>query len=96
MCGCLLMHAAMDHSGHQSAEQPMSPPHASVMPASGGERCSHCGFTVQQDFAFCPNCGMSFRTLECPACGRKVDRAWSGCAYCGSPLGETEKGAAQH
>jgi len=94
MCGCMLMHAAMDHYGHQPADQPVAP-HGNVMPTAGGERCTHCGFALQQDFAFCPNCGMSLKTSECLACGRKVDRTWRACAYCGSPRGERDKSVAQ-
>lgn len=95
MCGCMLMHAAMDHEGHQ----PASTPKANVMPAapaSSGQRCAHCDFPLGQGFAFCPNCGMNLKTLECSACGQKVDPNWSACAYCGSPLGEAEKQPAHH
>lgn len=96
MCGCMLMHAAMDHSGHQPANQPSPAPQASAMPAVSGPRCAHCDFPLQKGFAFCPNCGMSLRTAECPACGQKVDPNWSTCAYCGSPLGEVQGQPAHH
>lgn len=90
MCGCMLMHAAMDHEGHQTSTQPASVPQASAIPAFSGQRCAHCDFPLGQGFAFCPNCGMSLKTAECSACGQKVDPNWSACAYCGSPLGEAE------
>ncbi len=96
MCGCMLMHAAMDHEGHQTSTQPASAPQANAMPASSGQRCAHCGFPLGQGFAFCPNCGTSLKTAECSACGQKVDPNWSACAYCGSPLGEAEKQPAHH
>ena len=96
MCGCMLMHAAMDHEGHQTSIQPASAPQANVMPATSGPRCVHCGFPLGQGFAFCPSCGMSLKTAECSACGQKVDPNWSACAYCGSPLGEAEKQPAHH
>jgi hypothetical protein len=96
MCGCMLMHAAMDHEGHQTSTQPASAPQPNVMPASSGQRCAHCGFPLGQGFAFCPNCGMNLKTAECSACGQKVDPNWSACAYCGSPLGEAEKQPAHH
>jgi predicted amidophosphoribosyltransferase len=92
MCGCMLMHATMNHDEHQ----PASTPQANVMPAANGQNCAHCGFPLGQGFAFCPNCGMNLKTSECPACGQKVDPAWSACAYCGSPLGEVEKQTAHH
>ncbi len=96
MCGCMLMHAAMDHEGHQTSSQPASTPQTNVMSAFSGRQCAHCGFSLQQGFAFCPNCGMNLKTSECSACGQKVDPNWSACAYCGSPLGEAEKQPAHH
>lgn len=91
MCGCMLMHAMMDHEGHQHAPEVVNAPNANAMPTTSGKKCSHCGFALEQGFAFCPNCGMSLKTVNCPACGQKVDPAWSACAYCGSPLGEVER-----
>jgi len=90
MCGCMLMHAAMDHEGHQTSAQPASVPQANAMPVSSGRQCAHCNFPLGQGFAFCPNCGMNLSTLECSACGQKVDPNWSACAYCGHPLGQTD------
>jgi len=83
MCGCMLMHAMMDHENHQHSSE--------AMPATSGKKCSHCGFSIGQGYAFCPNCGMSLKAANCPACGQKVDPTWSACAFCGSPLGEPEK-----
>lgn len=87
MCGCMLMHATMNHEEHQHSSQPGL--------AESVKKCSHCGFPLGQGFAFCPNCGKSLKTLKCDACGRKVDASWSACAYCGSPLREAEKQPAQ-
>lgn len=84
MCGCMLMHATMNHQGHLPVTK--SVPGANTMPASSGQRCFHCGFLLQQGFAFCPACGMSLQTAECSACGQKVDPGWRACAYCGSPI----------
>jgi len=92
----MLMHAAMDHSGHQSSDHPVSTPQSSMTTATGVRQCAHCGFSLQPGFAFCPNCGMRLKTVQCPACGQKVDPAWSACAYCGSPLGEAEKESMHH
>lgn len=94
MCGCMLMHAGMDHSGHQPANEPAAASQAGAVPVVSTGQCVHCSFPLQAGFAFCPNCGMSLKTSKCPACGRKVDAAWSACAYCGSPLGEAEKSLA--
>jgi uncharacterized OB-fold protein len=86
MCGCMLMHAAMDHEGLQTSTQPAIKPQASAMPAIIGQKCIHCGFPLGQGFVFCPNCGMRLQTEKCPACGQKTDPSWKACAYCGSPL----------
>lgn len=91
MCGCMLMHAVMDHDQHQHSSQ--STP--AVIPAANVTKCASCGFALQQDFSFCPNCGMSLKQANCPACGQKVEAAWSTCAYCGSPLGN-EKTKSAH
>ena len=87
MCGCMLMHATMNHEEHQHSSQAASAPATSAIPATNGQKCSYCDFPLGQGFAFCPNCGMSLKTTACSACGQKVDPAWSACAYCGHPLG---------
>lgn len=88
MCGCMLMHTMMNHEEHQPVTPSTSG--ANSMAAPSRQHCIHCGFPLQQGFAFCPGCGMSIKTTECPACGKKVDPAWKACAYCGSPLGEVQ------
>lgn len=95
MCGCMLMHAVMGHEEHQHSIQPVPASETSAMPLTSGQKCSHCGFPLGPGFAFCPNCGISLKTLRCDACGQKVDPSWSACAYCGSPLGKAEKQPAQ-
>lgn len=92
MCGCMLMHATMNHEGHQP-----TPQSGSVPVVTAPERqCAHCGFPLQQGYAFCPSCGMSLRAADCSACGQKVDPTWKTCAFCGSPLGEAQKYEARH
>lgn len=91
MCGCMLMHATMNHEEeHHPVSQSASGPTTNVSSASSARPCSHCNFPLQQGFAFCPNCGMSLRIAECGACGQQVDPGWKTCAYCGAPLGELE------
>ncbi|MBE0680709.1 MAG: zinc ribbon domain-containing protein [Anaerolineales bacterium] len=89
MCGCMLMHATMNHEEHQPVSQPGSAPLAAV-PAASGRQCAHCGFSLRQGFAFCPNCGMRLQETKCPACGQISEAIWKTCAYCGSPLGQTD------
>jgi predicted amidophosphoribosyltransferase len=96
MCGCMLMHAMMNHEEHQHTSPSAPAPAGNVVSDTSGRQCAHCGFPLGQGFAFCPNCGMSLKTTECSACGQKVDPNWSACAYCGSPLGEVEKQPAHH
>lgn len=89
MCGCMLMHAAMNHEVHRPASQSGAAP--ATAPDRLDRQCAHCGFQLQQGYVFCPNCGMNLRTAECSACGQKVDSSWKTCAYCGSPLGAMQK-----
>ena len=91
MCGCMLMHATMNHEEHQHPSQFVSAPLMSAKPTANGQNCPQCDFPLGQGFAFCPNCGMNLKAMKCDACGQKVDPAWRACAYCGSPLGEMEK-----
>jgi len=94
MCGCMLMHATMNHQGHQPVTE--SVPGVNTISTSSGQHCAHCGFPLQQGYAFCPGCGMSLRTSVCPACGQKADPVWRACAYCGSPLNEVQEGPEHH
>jgi len=91
MCGCMLMHAAMNHEEqHHLASQSAPAPTANASSASSVRQCSHCSFPLQRSFAFCPNCGANLRMAECSACGQKVDSSWKACAHCGAPLGEAQ------
>ena len=96
MCGCMLMHAAMDHQGHQhgatehEGHQHWSPQQSAAAVTGSGRKCAHCSFPLEEGFAYCPNCGMSAKSATCAACGRKVEATWSACAYCGHPIGEAQ------
>lgn len=100
MCGCMLMHAAMNHEEQHHPASPSAPaPTVNVSSASRVRPCSHCSFPLQQSFAFCPNCGLpapvaqaqvSLRMTECTACGQKVDPSWKACAHCGAPHSEAQ------
>lgn len=94
MCGCMLMHAMMNHEEHQHSSQSTSIPQVNAMSAASGKKCSHCSFPLGEGFAFCPNCGVRLQEAKCSACGQRIDPSWKTCAYCGSPLGEAEKQSA--
>lgn len=94
MCGCMIMHAAHAATsagghGHATPGSGNAPSPSSVQAAP--RTCSHCGFPLQENYAFCPGCGMSLQA-KCPACGQKVEAAWRVCAYCGHPLGNAQQG----
>ena len=67
MCGCMLLHATMDHTRQQPVVQPKGGLDAAS--GAGAQRCKHCGFPVVQDFSFCPGCGYDAHQLQrCPNC----------------------------
>jgi RNA polymerase subunit RPABC4/transcription elongation factor Spt4 len=74
---CMLM-------GHNHGEQHAGQA-APVAPAAL-RVCAHCGYPLQAGFAYCPNCGMSLRTVTCPSCEQAVDPAWKVCPFCGAAL----------
>lgn len=86
MCGCMLLHATMNHTGQQPVNQ--SAPGVDAATGAGKQQCKHCGFPVDQNFSFCPGCGARLGAVPCPACGQKVEPSWGACAYCGFPIGE--------
>lgn len=50
--------------------------------------CMHCGQILQENSAFCSNCGTPVPKMDlmiCPHCGNKVSRG-NFCTYCGSNL----------
>ena len=49
--------------------------------------CAHCGYPVEADYVFCPNCLTRLKNL-CPVCGRALDPSWKVCPYCGAGIEE--------
>ena len=96
MCGCMLMHAAMDHEGHQASTQPAVCTTAQRHVCLQRTAMRSLWLPSWTGFCFLSELRHEFETAECPACGQKVDLTWSACAYCGSPLGEAEKQPAPH
>ncbi|MDR0707569.1 MAG: zinc ribbon domain-containing protein [Treponema sp.] len=54
--------------------------------------CDKCGFEVPQDAKVCPDCGCSFSSVKCPACGfiDQVAAFQDGCPVCGYSVGQSE------
>lgn len=47
--------------------------------------CSKCGYEVQPEFQFCPNCGQSTATEKsCKSCGKLIPIEFNFCPYCGA------------
>jgi predicted amidophosphoribosyltransferase len=88
MCGCMLLHATMNHPEQKTVIQTARGADAAT--GAGARYCKQCGFPVNQDFSFCPGCGAGLQAAMCPACRQKVDPSWGSCANCGYPLGETQ------
>ena len=47
--------------------------------------CPSCEKKVQQDFEFCPNCGIKLR-VTCQSCGKPTTAGWKVCPYCEAKL----------
>jgi type IV pilus assembly protein PilB len=52
-------------------------------------RCPNCKATVESEFALCPNCLTSLKTL-CGRCNQQLKMDWKICPYCKAPV--TEEG----
>jgi uncharacterized membrane protein YvbJ len=50
-----------------------------------GFYCENCGNEVKRNSDTCPECGVSFKAVKCPACGftDKADFFKGGCPSCG-------------
>jgi RNA polymerase subunit RPABC4/transcription elongation factor Spt4 len=52
--------------------------------ATKGFSCPTCKASVEEDFAFCPNCNSEFKAV-C-ACGSVLESNWKRCGYCGASV----------
>lgn len=90
MCGCMLIHGVMDHDGHSNSNPQDGTTSPTAVSSKAEGSCAHCNYPVRAGYVFCPNCGMSLQIAKCPACGQRTNNSWRACAYCGSPLGESQ------
>jgi CheY-like chemotaxis protein len=51
------------------------------------QRCPSCKATVEAEFALCPNCLTSLKTL-CGRCNQQLKLDWKICPYCKAPVTE--------
>jgi RNA polymerase subunit RPABC4/transcription elongation factor Spt4 len=80
MCGS---HPSNHDTNHSRPEAQSGVRH--VEPQAAMRPCPSCGAPVQEDFAFCPQCGAEILTA-CPSCHRAVQTDWLRCPYCGIEL----------
>ncbi|MDR0374821.1 MAG: zinc ribbon domain-containing protein [Treponema sp.] len=54
--------------------------------------CDKCGCEVPQEAKACPECGCSFSSVKCPACGftGQADSFKDGCPVCGYSMEKNE------
>lgn len=52
-----------------------------------GSTCRTCGEPLPpgRQISFCPHCGQSLTTIDCPACGSELEVGWRFCPACGRP-----------
>ena len=48
---------------------------------SSPEKCSHCGCPLEEQWRFCPQCGIAMK-MVCDACHRKLHPEFKICPYC--------------
>lgn len=55
-------------------------------------KCKKCGYELERDTKFCPNCGQETSRKCCYYCGQDLDDDTKFCPNCGKPVvGETQK-----
>ncbi|WP_129598273.1 zinc ribbon domain-containing protein [Anaerophilus nitritogenes] len=55
--------------------------HACVCDGSLNNCCNICGYTLKQEYNYCPNCKEKLKR-KCKGCGRMIDINWRKCPYC--------------
>lgn len=52
----------------------------------GEGQCSECGYHLDRNFAWCPNCGTRSKPYQCAYCHGLVPIEAESCDHCGAPL----------
>lgn len=65
---------------------PSRPSIRAILPQPGST-CRACGEQLPpgRQISFCPHCGQSLTTVDCPACGSELEVGWRFCPACGRP-----------
>ena len=48
--------------------------------------CPTCGWQIDKDYAWCPQCGARLRPFQCAYCQGTVPADAESCVHCGAPL----------
>ncbi|MBI3164869.1 MAG: zinc ribbon domain-containing protein [Chloroflexi bacterium] len=91
MCG----HSPLHHVINDYRTEPVQAGMRHVQAQAATRPCPSCGAPVQDDFVFCPRCGVEILTA-CPSCHRAVQTDWTNCAYCGTDLLAAKTQASTH
>ena len=61
-----------------------------------GATCRTCAQPLPpgRSISFCPHCGQSLTTIDCPACGSELEVGWRFCPACGRPA-KTDGGSSK-
>lgn len=49
-------------------------------------QCPECGYPLDRDFDWCPNCGARSKPYQCAYCRGIVPINAESCVHCGAPL----------
>lgn len=73
-----------------SVTPPTSRPSVRAILPQPGSTCRTCGEPLPpgRQISFCPHCGQSLTTIDCPACGSELEVGWRFCPACGRPAKE--------
>jgi predicted RNA-binding Zn-ribbon protein involved in translation (DUF1610 family) len=65
-----------------------SEPHPASQAASQADpvQCPTCGWRIDKDYAWCPQCGARLQPFQCEYCRSMVPAEAENCTHCGAPV----------